>query len=209
MAQLQLALDTLSLKECEDLLNKLNGLIDVVEIGTPFIIEEGLKPLIVLKQKFPNQKFLADVKIADGAKIEATSAIKAGADIITVLGLSEIQTIKDCVEVAHKENKEVLVDMIAVEDIKSKAKQLDELNVDYLCVHNAFDVQNVVESPLKELMELRSVDVKAKVAVAGGIKLSTLGDIMKYKPDLVIVGGSITNADNPVEVVNKMLEMVR
>ena len=209
MAQLQLALDTLTIDQCEQLLTKLDGLIDVVEIGTPFIIEEGVKVLTYLKQKFPKQKFLADVKIADGAKIETRSALKAGADIVTVLGLSEIKTIKDCIEVAHKENKEVLVDMIAIDDIKSKAKQLDELGADYLCVHNAFDVQSVVESPLEELMQLRQANVKAKIAVAGGIKLSTLESIMELKPDLVIVGGSITNAQDPVEVTKKMLEMIR
>lgn len=208
MAKLQLALDTLTLDECEALLCKLDGLIDVVEIGTPFIIEEGLKALTYLKKKFSKQSFLADVKIADGAKIETKSAIDAGADIITVLGFSETQTIKDCVEVAHSHGKEVLVDMIAIPNIQEKAKQLDELGVDYICVHNAFDVQEVVESPLAELIELKKANVKAKIAVAGGIKLSTLPEIVSLEPDLVIVGGSITNSQNPLEVTKKMKEIM-
>lgn len=208
MAKLQLALDTLTLDECETLLCKLDGLIDVVEIGTPFIIEEGLKALTYLKKKFSKQSFLADVKIADGAKIETKSAIDAGADIITVLGFSETQTIKDCVEVAHSHGKEVLVDMIAIPNIQEKAKQLDELGVDYICVHNAFDVQEVVESPLAELIELKKANVKAKIAVAGGIKLSTLPEIVSLEPDLVIVGGSITNSQNPLEVTKKMKEIM-
>lgn len=208
MAKLQLALDTLTLDECEALLCKLDGLIDVVEIGTPFIIEEGLKALTYLKKKFSKQSFLADVKIADGAKIETKSAINAGADIITVLGFSETQTIKDCVEVAHSHGKEVLVDMIAIPNIQEKAKQLDELGVDYICVHNAFDVQEVVESPLAELIELKKANVKAKIAVAGGIKLSTLPEIVSLEPDLVIVGGSITNSQNPLEVTKKMKEIM-
>lgn len=208
MAKLQLALDTLTLDECEALLCKLDGLIDVVEIGTPFIIEEGLKALTYLKKKFSKQSFLADVKIADGAKIETKSAINAGADIITVLGFSETQTIKDCVEVAHSHGKEVLVDMIAIPNIQEKAKQLDELGVDYICVHNAFDVQEVVESPLAELIELKKANVKAKIAVAGGIKLSTLPEIVSLEPDLIIVGGSITNSQNPLEVTKKMKEIM-
>lgn len=208
MAKLQLALDTLTLDECEALLCKLDGLIDVVEIGTPFIIEEGLKALTYLKKKFSKQSFLADVKIADGAKIETKSAIDAGADIITVLGFSETQTIKDCVEVAHSHGKEVLVDMIAIPNIQEKAKQLDELGVDYICVHNAFDVQEVVELPLAELIELKKANVKAKIAVAGGIKLSTLPEIVSLEPDLVIVGGSITNSQNPLEVTKKMKEIM-
>lgn len=208
MALLQLALDTLTIDECEILLNKTDGLVDIVEIGTPFIIEEGLKALTCLKKKFPQQKFLADVKIADGAKIETKSAIDAGADIVTVLGFSEPQTIKDCIEVAHSYGKEVLVDMIAIPNIKEKAKQLDELEVDYICVHNAFDVQAIVESPLAELIELKKANVKAKIAVAGGIKLSTLPEIVSLEPDLIIVGGSITGSQNPADVTKKMLEMM-
>ena len=209
MSKLQLALDTLSIDECIDLLTQLDGLIDIVEIGTPFIMEEGVKVLTLLKNKFPNQKFLADLKIADGAKIETASALKAGADMVTVLGLSEKQTIIDCVETAHKAGKEVLVDMLAVDDIQSKAKQLDELGVDYLCVHNGFDVQSVVASPLQELIELKKANVKAKIAAVGGIKLNTLSEIMKLNPDLVIIGGAITNAQDPKDVTLKMLEIIK
>ena len=51
--KLQVALDTLSLQQCTALLEKTRGYIDIAEVGTPFIIEEGMVPVRALKAKFP------------------------------------------------------------------------------------------------------------------------------------------------------------
>ena len=63
--KLQAALDTLTLEECLELLEETKGSIDIVEVGTPFVIEEGMIPVKVFKDKFPNIEVLADVKIMD------------------------------------------------------------------------------------------------------------------------------------------------
>ncbi|MFB4163554.1 hypothetical protein ACE1TI_06840 [Alteribacillus sp. JSM 102045] len=36
-----------------------------------------------------------------------------------------------------------------------------------------------------------------KVVVAGGINKKTISDIVLWKPEILIVGGAITGADNP------------
>ena len=41
--KLQLALDTLTLDECMTLLAETKGSVDIAEVGTPFIIEEGMR----------------------------------------------------------------------------------------------------------------------------------------------------------------------
>ena len=42
-----------------------------------------------------------------------------------------------------------------------------------------------------------------KVAVASGIKPDTIKDIVAENPDLIIVGGGIANADDPVEAAKQ------
>ncbi len=59
-----------------------------------------------------NVKVLADMKIMDAADYEVSQAIKFG-DVITILGVAEMDQIKAAIEEAHKNNKELLVDMIA------------------------------------------------------------------------------------------------
>ncbi len=42
---------------------------------------------------------------------------------------------------SKKQGKHILADIIAVKDIESRAKELDELGVDYICVHTGYDLQ--------------------------------------------------------------------
>ncbi|MBR0229878.1 MAG: 3-hexulose-6-phosphate synthase [Erysipelotrichaceae bacterium] len=206
--QLQVALDTLTIEQSLALLEKTGELVDIVEVGTPFIMEYGMEAVRRIRERFPALTVLADTKIADGAKIETASAVRAGADIVTVLAVSEDATIRDCIDEAHKHGVMVLVDMIAVKDLEERTGQIEDMGADYICVHNGYDTQNTVESPLDELIRIRKTVKKAKVAVAGGIKLSTLPEIVREKPDLVIVGGAITGSSDPANMCRKIREML-
>lgn len=98
--KLQAALDTLSLEECIDLLEETKGSIDIAEVGTPFVIEEGMVSVKAFKKKFPDIEVLADVKIMDAGEYEADKCFEAGADICTVLGVSHNETIEGVVRSA-------------------------------------------------------------------------------------------------------------
>ena len=50
--KLQIALDTLTLKECIELLDETKDYIDIVEVGTPFIIEKGMKPVKKFSKRY-------------------------------------------------------------------------------------------------------------------------------------------------------------
>jgi len=195
--KLQLALDVIDLKKAIALLNELQGLIDIVEVGTPMIVKDGIKPIQVLRQYFPEMIILADVKIADGAKIEAQYVFEAGADIVTVLAMAELQTIINTVATAKGFNKKTLVDLIGVKDIPNRIMELEKIAIDYLCIHNAFDVQGAGNDPLADLLVLKQQVKHTKIAVAGGITLANLSAIVKVKPDIIIIGGAITNSLNP------------
>lgn len=194
--KLQAALDTLSLEECEKLLSETRGSIDIAEVGTPFVIEEGMRPVRVFKEKFPEIEVLADVKIMDAGEYEADKCFEAGADICTVLGVSNNATIEGVVRSAKRHGKKVMVDMIEVGDLAARAKEIDAMGVDYICVHTAFDVQKTGKDPLDELRVLNRVIQNAKPAVAGGVKLSTIDAIVEEGAEIIVVGGFICNAED-------------
>ena len=183
--------------------------IDIVEIGTPVVINEGLRAVKEVKAAFPNLKVLADLKIMDAAGYEVMKASEAGADIITILGAAEDMSIKGAVEEAKKQGKQVLVDMIAVKDLAERAKQVDELGVDYICVHTGYDLQAVGKNSFEDLHTIKSVVKNAKTAIAGGIKLETLPEAIKTQPDLIIVGGGITSKEDKKAVAAQMQQMVK
>ncbi|MCM3772172.1 MULTISPECIES: 3-hexulose-6-phosphate synthase [Priestia] len=207
--ELQLALDLVNISEAKEVVQEVQEYIDIVEIGTPVVINEGLKAVKEIKEAFPSLKVLADLKIMDAGAYEVMKASEAGASIITILGATDDSTIKGAVEEAKKQGTQILVDMINVKNLEQRAKEVDALGVDYICVHTGYDLQAEGETPFEQLQTIKRVVKNAKTAVAGGIKLNTLPEVVQSQPDLVIVGGGITSEKDKRNVAEEMKKLVK
>lgn len=207
--KLQLALDLVDIPQAIEVVREVEPYIDIVEIGTPVVINEGLRAVKEMKAAYPNLDVLADLKIMDAGGYEIMKASEAGADIITVLGATDDMTIKGAVEEAKKQGKQILVDMINVKDIETRAKEIDELGVDYICVHTGYDLQTVGKNSFEDLQTIKKAVTRAKTAVAGGIKLESLPEVIAAGPDLVIVGGGITGQEDKKAVAAEMQQLIK
>jgi 3-hexulose-6-phosphate synthase len=207
--ELQLALDLVNTQEAIKLVEEVKDHIDIVEIGTPVVKIEGLQAVKAIKEAFPQLQVLADMKTMDAAGYEVLKASENGADIVTILAVAEDESIKGAVAEAKKQGKKILIDLIAVKDIAKRAQEVDEMGVDYICVHTGYDLQAKGQNSFKDLETIKSVVKNAKTAIAGGIKLETLPEVLKSNPDLVIVGGGIANQDDKKGVAAKMQEMIK
>ncbi|KJL05584.1 3-hexulose-6-phosphate synthase [Priestia aryabhattai] len=207
--ELQLALDLVNISEAKEVVQEVQEYIDIVEIGTPVVINEGLRAVKEIKEAFPSLKVLADLKIMDAGAYEVMKASEAGASIITILGATDDSTIKGAVEEAKKQGTQILVDMINVKNLEQRAKEVDALGVDYICVHTGYDLQAEGETPFEQLQTIKRVVKNAKTAVAGGIKLNTLPEVVQSQPDLVIVGGGITSEKDKRNVAEEMKKVVK
>lgn len=126
--KLQIALDDVTLEGALELVKKVRDYIDIIEIGTPFVYEYGMQAVRTMKEHFPDKEILADMKIMDAGYYEAEEALKAGADYIIVLGVTDNLTIQGCKEAAEKYGKEIVVDMICVENMKERIAKLEEMS---------------------------------------------------------------------------------
>lgn len=213
--ELQLAIDGLDIKQTEELVDKVNNYVDIVEIGTPMIIRFGLEPVKIISEKYKNIKVLADTKIMDGGYWEAKFAFEAGASIVTVCSAAPDETIKGAIKAANEYGKEILVDLINVkeEDFEERVKFLEIIGAHYICVHISADsradgVKNNTQA-VKEVKTLAKLVSTSKVACAGGINMEVIHDIISAKPDDIIVGGSITMAPDPVAACKQMYETIK
>lgn len=195
--KLQLAFDFLQMPEILGLLGRVADLVDLVEVGTPVIIRDGLQAVRRLKAAFPGLPLVADLKIIDGGEYEASLAFEAGADWVTVLALADELTIARAVKAARSYKGRIMADMIGVADIAGKAAAVEALGADCLCVHTAIDVQHTGRSPLAQLRELKGALTLACTAVAGGVDERTIAEVARERPDIVIVGGGITRREDP------------
>lgn len=185
---------------------RVDGFIDI-PVGTLHAI--GAHVVKALKAAFPNLCVLADAKIMDGGVIEAQDLCEAGADIVTVLAVSDNATIKDVADVCHQYGRKAMADMICVPDIAARAQEVIDLGIDYVCVHTGVDAQAQGRTPLKDLEVLLGAVDPSRCAVAGGISLQTLDNYLALHPAIVIAGGSLYNAPDIAQAAKELKEAMR
>ena len=204
--KLQIAVDIADTARVVAIADQIHDVIDIVEVGTPVILKEGLAPVRALKAKYSGLTVLADTKIMDGGAIEAGDACEAGADIITVLAVSDNATITEVVTTAHAHGRKVMADLMCIQDIPARARELVALGADYVCVHTGTDVQKLGRTPLKDLTVLAGAIDPARACVAGGVKQATIGQYTALKPGIIIAGGALYNAPDIRRAVIDMKE---
>lgn len=205
MVKLQLALDFVKIGDALAIAEKAAKHCDILEAGTPLIKAEGLNAVKTLKEKYPDKLIVADMKTMDTGFLEADIAYDAGADIVTVLGAADRETIKGVVDAARKHNKIMMVDSIGVEDIEGLVLKIDGIDIDYLVIHCGIDQQNAGKSPYTDLEKVINLDFKANVALVGGLNAESLEKLSLYpRVSLAMVGGAITKAENPEASAEKI-----
>lgn len=201
-----MAVDLFDLKSTLKLLQQVGEYIDIVELGTPLLISEGLSIIPIIKELYPDKIIFADLKIMDGGDIMSELAFQKGADMISVLAAANDSTIKAAVKKANNYKKKILIDMCAIENIKERAQAVEVFNPDYICVHRATDMQSEGKDPLQELHLIENL--KTKKAVAGGIDLNNFQTACQSSADIIIVGGAIYQADKPGDTAKKMRKII-
>ena len=205
--KIQLALDFINIEEAIELLRRIIPYIDWVEVGTPMIKKDGVKAVAEIKKVFSDHFLVADMKTADAGAWEAELAFGAGADLINILGCADNATISSVVKVARKKGKVVCADLLGVKDKLQRARELECLEIDYLCIHVGVDEQKNGKDPLDGLRMI-SGEVNTPLIVAGGINVNTVARFKPFNPEVIIVGSGITGASNPVEAAKKLKNIV-
>jgi 3-hexulose-6-phosphate synthase/6-phospho-3-hexuloisomerase len=206
---LQLALDFANLKQALRAAREaVAGGATWVEAGTPLIKSEGLDAVRALRKEFPDRTIVADMKIMDAGRVEVETAAKAGANVVTVLGVASDATIAECVEAGRNYNARIQVDLIECAEPVERALRAQELGASIVGVHTAIDVQMIGGDPLETLRAVaEAVDIE--VAVAGGVNSETAPEAVKAGADIVIVGGAIIKAPDAEEAARVILEAMR
>jgi len=196
---IQLALDSLDFEQTMNLAEKTAPYIDIFEIGTPCIKHNGVDLVKALRAKFPDKLLLVDLKTMDAGEYEAAPFYAAGADICTVLGVSGLPTIAGVVKAAREHNAEAQVDLINVGNKLECAREAAKLGARIIGVHTGLDAQAAGQTPYADLNAVASLGLDVRVSVAGGIKASTVQQVVESGADIIVVGAAIYGAPCPVD----------
>lgn len=202
--RLQVALDCETIEDALALAEKVAPYVDILEAGTPLIKAEGIRTVTALRDAHKDKLVCADLKTADAGYLEVRLAAQAGADIVTVLADAYDETLQEALRAAHDFHVEIMADLIMSRLPISRLADIigiryKETEIHYACVHSGLDKQAARRAPLSELASVTRLRERPKLAVAGGIRASDISRVLAYPVDIVIVGGGITRAKNPVK----------
>src|SRR3990172_482524 len=206
---LQVALDFMHARRALQAAKEaVEGGADWSEAGTPLIKSEGVEVVRQLRKMFPGKTIVADLKTMDTGAFEVEIAAKAGADVITVMGVTDDATIEEAVKAARRYGAKIMVDLMRVEDKPKRAKELETLGVDYLNLHVSIDEQMIARTPLEEL---RAVCAAASipVAVAGGRNSGAVAQALEAGASIIIVGGAIIKAEKVADAARTIKKAMK
>jgi len=195
--RLQLAIDDIKLQAALKLAEDVRDYVDILEMGSPFIMEYGMEAVRIFRKAFPEKEILADLKIMDAGYFEAELAFAAGADYATVLGVTDDATIIEAQRAAEKYSCRLFIDMICVDNVEERVRFIEVQKVYGISVHTGVDQQKRGRTALDDLKQIIGCRDRAAVSVAGGINGETAADYITAGADVVIVGGGIIHAADP------------
>ncbi|GEN48711.1 orotidine 5'-phosphate decarboxylase / HUMPS family protein [Ligilactobacillus pobuzihii] len=207
--KLQAAIDRVSLKQATQIAHQLDGIVDIIELGTSIIKDYGLETLKAQDFKLTKSELLLDLKTNDEGKYEFERGYQTSADILTVMGGSDESTIQQTYAVAQAKNKKMLIDLIETSD--KKINQLTDYYQNAIFgLHHSKDSTEAYDAVASIEQFVKKHPTIKNIAVAGGIDLDQAQKIAQQGlANTIIVGGKIVGATDPVKAAQKFMEVIK
>ncbi|WP_460443219.1 3-hexulose-6-phosphate synthase [Amycolatopsis stemonae] len=195
--QLQVALDVLDLPSALTLAHQVSEHVDILELGTPLVKSAGIAAVTAIKAAHPDKLVFADLKTADAGELEAALAFEAGADLVTVMGTVDDDTIRGAVAAGRQHGKQVVADMIGVVDGRvARIREVAKLGVSFVEIHAGLDEQARPGYSIEQLLEDGRL-AGVPFSIAGGVKAGTIASVREAGAVVAVAGGAIYNAPDP------------
>lgn len=202
--QLQVALDVLDLPSALTLANQVSEHVDILELGTPLVKSAGIGAVSAIKAAHPDKLVFADLKTADAGELEAALAFEAGADLVTVMGAADDDTVRGAVAAGRKHGKSVVADMISVVDGRvNRIREVTKLGVSFVEIHAGLDEQARPGYTIDKLLD-DGRQAGVPFSIAGGVRIDTIASVRDAGATVAVAGGAIYNATDPAAAAQEL-----
>lgn len=193
--KLQISFDIPDLEKAIKIASLVDPYADVLEVGTLLIYHHGIKAVERFKETFPKKIIFVDSKIADRGKEAVTLFAQAGADWVTIMA----GTGKDVVHIgcatADKYNIKVMLDLIDSSSIGQSALEAKNLGASALLFHQPSDEQESLT--FLDKWDMAKENTTLPIFISSKIRRENIEQVLTIKPDGLIIGKSIVEAENP------------
>jgi 3-keto-L-gulonate-6-phosphate decarboxylase len=183
--------------------------VDWLEIGTPLIVSQGLRPISEMVQAFPNYPVLADYKTMDsgGKNVHRTKA--HGGHIMTVCANAPDETVKSAIAAGKETGIWVVADTIGVKNQAARARQCADWGVDMVYLHYGADQR--LADPTRDSTQWID-EVLEAVSIPIGVGCFGVDDAIRAAAkgaDNITIGHPVITAPDALEQLTEFVQSVR
>ena len=196
--KLQIAFDLLDLQKCLDIAKTIEEHADCFQIGSPLLLKYGVNAIEQFRSAFPNKEIFAETQIINHGQDLASMSIKAGANWVSIMAGTTSEVIHTVSSYVSQKNKLVMVDLFDASSIGQSAMDAKKLGANALLYHNIYHENTESMFALEEWDDLRG-NSKLPIYISANINRQNLDFILSLRPDAIVIGKAITQAQNPAE----------
>jgi 3-hexulose-6-phosphate synthase len=183
--------------------------VDILEVGTPLIVAQGVNTIGQLKRAFPDSPVLADYKTMDsgGKNVHLTHA--QNGQYMTVCANAPDETIQAAVAASRETGVHVVVDLIGVKDVPARARQCQEWGVHMVYLHYGADQRRA--DAKRDSTQWLAETMKA-VTIPVGVGTFDAADAARAVEGgaaLVAIGHPVISAADPLAALTDYVRQVR
>jgi len=204
--KLQISFDLIDLDKAIAIGSKVAQYADIIEVGTILIYHHGTNAVKQFKEAFPDKIIVADTKIVDRGKEVVDLFAGAGADWITVMAGTSAHVIHATTTAAHHANVKVMLDLIDSNSVGQSALEAKNLGADALLFHQPYtEAEALVFLDKWDMIKGNS---NLPIFVSAKINRENVDKIVALRPDAIIVGLSITEAEDSAQEAQYFSDLV-
>lgn len=179
---------------------------DMLGVGSLLLLKEGVKAVRTFKAAFPNKDIFVQARISEKAEEAVGMLAQAGASYISVLAGSLQKTIKRAVDTAKAFDVKIALDLLDAQSIGQAAMDAKALGVHVLILHR-FGGAHQIDEVDSEWRNVRD-NTQLPIFITGKIDESNFQQVADLKPQGIMIGTAITDADNPTKAAHYFRSLI-
>jgi 3-hexulose-6-phosphate synthase len=183
--------------------------VDILEVGTPLIVAQGVNTIGQLKRAFPDSPVLADYKTMDSGGKNVHLTHQQNGQYMTVCANAPDETIRAAVAAGTETGVHIVVDLIGVKDVPARAAQCERWGVHMVYLHYGAD-QRRADATRDSTQWL--ADTLRAVTIPIGVGTFDAEDAVRAVEAgaaLVAIGHPVISAADPLAALTDYVRRVR
>lgn len=206
--KLQVAFDFLDPEKALEIIKLIGNDVDIIEVGTSLVKLEGIRFVRRVKEIAPSKEIFYDLKTIDGPEREAQIVKLSHAERCSLLGFASKYSATKFINTIGADSK-ITVDLQSIKDMQGVARNFSALGITSFCVHRTEGDRQSIEENVKVFEAIRR-STNAEMMIAGSINFKNVRQVVEtFNPDILVIGGAIAKAKDPVAALRKVKRIIR